>query len=206
MDDENAEMDRTAVENCLRGHKSSPRARDILDRAFGGDYWQREIDNTVPEQRQLRFVELYEDLLLRSCATHVLRFEVDTKQGRHKYFLLHASQDKRAFAAMKEAIDRANRKRERERETSSLSPELLINTDVNRVIEQLRAEYAGRRIRWAGEKYSDPSVRRFAIDETPLFPRELPALKAALLARNWAEKNAKGATARPLAFNFPYSS
>src|SRR5206468_7739847 len=39
FEEQQAEADRTAVERVLSGHQSNPRAREILTRAFGGEWW-----------------------------------------------------------------------------------------------------------------------------------------------------------------------
>lgn len=108
--DLNAELaaaDRLAVDRVLAGHASNGRADEILDRAFGGHAWRAAIDATDREDRQERFIDLYEDLLRHAGAAHVLRFAVSTEARRHKYTLLHASKQVRAFAAMKDAMHRA---------------------------------------------------------------------------------------------------
>jgi hypothetical protein len=194
---------RQAVEACLRGHASNPRAKQILDRAFGGPWWQEVIANTPDDQRQRRFTELYEDVLRRAGATHILRFSVDTKTGRHKYFLLHASQSKRAFAAMKDAMFRAKPVPVHGGDDQVRFLPADTTPDVEATVVALAAHFRGRTVRWWSKDYREETVQRFAIEETPLMYDERAALQAALGRRGWTVKAASGKPARPLRFAFP---
>ncbi len=204
-DDRAIEMaTRMAVERCLRGHASSANAKSILDRAFGGDFWQSEISATDIDRRQSRFVELYEEVLRNAGATHVLRFSVDTDRGRHKYFLLHATKDKAGFRTMKEAMYRARRAHGTEPE--NLLAEYTSETDIDAVVSALAARFAGREgVRWQSDAFQEETVQKVALEETPLLRGEIVALKAALIARGWYLRKANGKQDIPLRFNFPHA-
>jgi three-Cys-motif partner protein len=211
FEEQQAEADRTAVERVLSGHQSNPRAREILNRAFGGEWWQPIIEATPVSQRRERFVGMYEELLRRSGASHVLPFAVTTTAGRHKYTLIHASKHKRAYAAMKEAMHRARR-----RFGAQTAPSLFdgaaaepgfmsveFGGDVAAVVDALTRHFAGRRVRFSGAAYSDESVERFAVDETPLMKHELKALRAELERRGLAVRLPDGRLSVPAEFEFP---
>lgn len=210
-----AEADRLAVERVLAGHQSNDRAREILDRAFGGHWWRPLIEATPVPERQEKFVELYEQVLRESGATHVLRFAVTTETGRrrHKYTLLHASKHKRAYTAMKDAMDRARRRHEPPAESTLFdesgssatmaSPGVSFVAEIGKLADVIANEFAGKIVPWTSKKRSDVSVSQFALDETPLFPRELPALAAELERRGYTAKKPDGKPEMPKAFSFP---
>lgn len=197
FDAEQEVVAREAVENCLRGHQSSQQATQILDRAFGGHWWQPIIDATRSNQRQQQFVDLYKRVLVESGALYVLPFSVDTKEGRHKYFLLHASKNVRAYAAMKDAIARARKQYREPSLQQSLDPEFEVATDMEKAAREVAEHFAGRQVRWQSRESGAESVREYALDHTPVFPDELDALKAHLTQHGWCVAN------RPLAFAFP---
>lgn len=207
--EQDAEADRAAVERILAGHQSNDRAREILDRAFGGSWWRPVIDATPVSQRREKFVDLYAELLRTSGASHVLPFTVTSPAGRHKYTLLHASKHKRAYAAMKDAMDRARRRVQRQ-----TAPSLFDNgsdaglmtieskADFGAAVTAVLRHFSGRRVRFTHPEYKEESVERFVIDETPLLKHELKALRAELERRGLAVRHAEGDT-RASEFNFP---
>ena len=169
----------------LAGHKSNPNARAIMRRAFGNLDHEPILDAAPIELRQEKAIELYSDLLKRSGASHVLRFAVDTRDGRHKYTLLHASKEPAAFAAMKDAMYRARRF------AGAEGPQLVADTDLRPIVQQIAAQFVGGRVRWTGE---EPSVKAFALRETALMYHELDALKRELAEYSVVKK--------PLTFEF----
>jgi three-Cys-motif partner protein len=178
---------REAVARSLAGHKSNPQAKAILDKAYGGDWWHRELDGMAPALRQTRARQLYQDRVLRfRGASYVLPFSIDTERGRHKYYLLHASQHPRAFAAMKDAMHRARSKQ-------GTQVELTTNTDVEVVANAVAAHFAGQTVRWSG----DGSVQEYALAHTALWMHERGALKGELVRRRLERK-----MGRALAFSF----
>lgn len=217
-DAELAAADRLAVDRVLAGHASNARAEEILARAFGDTNWRQVIDETPVEERRDRFVDLYDDVLRWAGATHVLRFEVSTEAGRHKYTLLHASKHVRAFAVMKDAMHRARNQRAPE----SLEPTLFgvdargggdgsrdddtaprVDTAASREAVQLEAvavaiarHFAGRTVRWSGE-YGDDTVRAYARDHTPLLFHQFEPLQRVLARRGYLARK------RPVEYTFP---
>jgi three-Cys-motif partner protein len=209
FEEQQAEADRAAVERVLAGHQSNQRAREILNSAFGGEWWQPIIAATPDFHRRERFVRLYEDVLRRAGASYVLPFAVASTEGRHKYTLIHASKHKRAYAAMKEAIDRV-RRRFRPQAAPSLfeaAPEPRLSIEIgagfDAAVETIAAQFAGRRVRFRGTSYTDESVERFALDETPLMKHELQALRSELERRGFAVRRADGRLSIPAEFEFP---
>jgi|GEM_PF-1793764 len=222
-----AAADRQAVDRVLAGHKSNPRAESILTRAFGGDAWRSMVDTTPEDERRERFVALYDALLREVGATHVLRFRVTTEAGRHKYTLLHASKHVRAFAAMKDAMHRAWRKREgssmaeatpslfdvadaepgvgtadttSQRDAAQLDSGAARDaSDIDATVSALRAQFAGDTVRWTSTHYSDRTVQSFARDFSPLLLHQFPALQAALQRAGFQTRK------RPAEYSFPPS-
>jgi three-Cys-motif partner protein len=192
MDDAEQKSKRAAA-----GHKSNPQARAILIRAFGGEEIIALMQRTPIEDRQRVIRLTFQNHLINAGAPYVLPFSVDTADGRHKYFLVHASRHKRAFAAMKDAMDRTRR----EHDTHQLSgiTSRMEPTDLNSVIDALRENFQGQVVRWS-DKTSE-SVQDFALECTPIWKHELPALNAALVNLGWEEM--VGVTGKAQAFRFP---
>lgn len=211
FDLEAEEEGRAAVERVLSGHQSNTRALEILNTAFGGDRWKLILDTVAPEGRREAFVTLYEQILRDAGASHVLRFAVTTGQGRHKYTLLHASKNERAFAAMKEAMHRTRRQQPTEEAPPSLfdgtiepymGPLFSGSANVMAAADQVVQHYTGRRVRWTGSDYSDDTVQHFARDKTPLFPHEYKRLQLELERRGYLVRKANGRPDSPLTFDF----
>jgi len=180
------------------GHKSNPRAEEILKRALGGDWWMPLIDTTPPEARQRRFRDCYVTVLRQHGASYVLPFSVDTDQGRHKYFLLHGSKQAAAFVAMKDAMDRARKRQAERRGTVTLLGELIVETDIGEAADRVAAHFAGRTVRWTGLKPLRDSVKGFALEATDIWMHELEALQAEFVRRGWARMEG-----RAQAYAFP---
>jgi len=191
---------RNRMKRSLAGHKSNVDAERIMDTAFGGNWWRPIIDETPEDERQSKFVELYDGLLETIGGTKRLRLSISTPDGRHKYFLIHAAKDSRAYAVMKNAMHRARKKREEVNLTPALLEHIEIGSSITSVADVLCRHFAGRRVRWQGVS---PCVKDYAIDETPLWFDECDALKAELLRRRCTDLNDKGKPQSPLSFTFP---
>lgn len=192
----------------LAGHKSNPNADEIMNRAFGGDWWKPIIDATPEDRRREKFVELYEERVLKqSGATHCLHYRVRTPDGKHKYFLIHASKDVRAFAVMKDAMHRT---RSQALRASANRPALIdpsdagdIESDIRLIGDAVVRHFSGQRgVRWTGAR---GSVQQFVLENTPLWMHERDALKAELTRRRFTRLNDKGRPSRPMTFDFPSS-
>jgi three-Cys-motif partner protein len=177
-----------SAERIAAGYKSNPRALEILNRAYGGESWQDIIRNTPANKRGQRFRELYEQVLIDAGGDFTLPFEVNTKTGRHKYWLIHASKHSRAFSAMKHAMHRTRTQRTAERgpPSGSLLAEFSADTDVVAVADSLEEQFAGRTVSWAPD--TGDTVQGFALEHTPLWLHEREALKAELKQRGWFSK------------------
>jgi three-Cys-motif partner protein len=186
------------------GHRSNPDAKRIMDLAFGGDWWQPIVDATPESERDEKAAELYERVLRERGADYVLKFEVKTDEGRRKYYLIHGSKKPRAHAAMKGAMHRTMRNQAANRKNIELLGEFAASTDVRAVAAEIARHFAGQRVRWTYENQSIPTVKAFAIDETPLWIHECEALKTALI--QFAVMNPRGKPASPLTYVFPSAS
>ena len=197
---------RAAAKRTQAGHKSNPDAERILDKAYGGGWARAELDKTRDDLRQAKSVEIYEEMLRRLMPERklfILRFSVDTDEGRHKYFLIHVSQNKRAFAAMKDAMHRTrNQRKTREDGVGALIETLDTTTNIRVVADTIVERFAGRTVRWTMDADDSDTVKRFAIDETPLWMHECDALKDELLSRGLTHLNDKGKPKSPLTFAF----
>jgi three-Cys-motif partner protein len=187
-----------AAKRQLAGHKSNADSDAIMTRAFGGDWWKPIIDATPDRRRQAKFVELYERLLLQHGATKCLHFSVDTKVGRHKYFLIHASAHPSAFVAMKDAMHRTRTQHLAEQE--GLIGQAQPENDIRAIADVIARQFAGRQVRWTGVTVT---VQEFALKETALWRYEFDALKAELLRRGVTDLNANGRPRKPMSFTFP---
>lgn len=197
-----AERSRREVENCLRGHKSSPHAKQILDRVFGSSLWEDQIAQTPVKGRQRRFTELFEQMLKDIGASYVLRFNIETSAGRHKYFLMHASKSPSAFRAMKEAIS-ATRKQQCAAAMKPQSLFTVVSLDQQNLVAELRRAFAGRTVRWTeGGDRSEVSVKGYLLYQTQLCPDEFEGVKQTLHDTGLTVSE-KGKDLRPLRFTFP---
>jgi three-Cys-motif partner protein len=209
--EEDTERDRDAARRKAKrsaaGHKSNPNAEEIMNTAFGGDWWQPIIFGTPDDLWQEKSVELYEQILQKAGASFRLRFSVDTPGGHHKYFLIHASKNHQAYAAMKDAMHRAKAKRAAnlfgDSEAAPLFEQVETTTDVREVAAAIGREFSGKSgVLW-GDADTAGTVKYFAIHRTPLWLHECEVLKAEMLRRRWTDLNAKGRPKSPLSFSFP---
>jgi three-Cys-motif partner protein len=211
---------RADVERRLAGYTSSEQSRAIMTRAYGSDEWVAVTAKTAPSRRREALLDLYCDVLRRAGATHVLRFQVTTNAGLHKYTLLHASTHHAAFAAMKEAMHAARLSRPRGAEqpvlpslfdasggedatspTDTPSIEAAASDEARQVleaVEQIARHFAGKAdVRWDHGHAGRGSVRQYALHDTPLLIHQFDALKDALRRRGYLTK------ARPITYAFP---
>lgn len=212
-DAELQEEARLSVERVIAGHQSNDRAREILDRAFGGSGWQDRIKSIPAAERREAFVAMYEEVLRNAGATHVLHFAVTTEAGRHKYTLMHASKHPSAYVAMKEAMHRARRSRSQPEASQSLfevgeavdlGPEISSTTDLSSAVDQVETWFMGRsNVRWTGGNEPREFVRAFALRSTPLLVHELDALQHELTRRGRLDLKPDGKKSSPVTFSFP---
>jgi three-Cys-motif partner protein len=173
------------------GYKSKPSAIAILNRAFGSTKWRSELEKIPEDQwpaRRARILELYLELLKDSGASYRLKFAIQTLEGRHKYWLIHASRNVSAFVAMKEAMHRTRKEREKQLgtdEAGSVSlfadskvdrPAVQVDTDLLAVVAFARQHFAGQKVQWSGKG----GVKEGVLRGTPIMPWECDALKTEL--------------------------
>jgi len=201
------EAARRRAKRSAAGHKSNPNAEEIMNRAFGGKWWQPIIFGTPDDRWQEKSVELYEQVLEKAGATHRLRFSIDALDGQHKYFLIHASKSHQAYAAMKDAMNRAKRRADEdlfgETKMAPLFDQVQTTTDIARVADAIANEFAGKSAVFWGDENKLGTVKYFAIHHTPLWFQECDALKQLLLRRGWTDTNTKGRPKSPLSYSFP---
>jgi three-Cys-motif partner protein len=201
---------RKKAKRSAAGHKSNPNAEEIMNTAFGGDWWQSIIFGTPDSLWQEKSIELYEDVLARSGASYRLRFSVDASNGQHKYFLIHASKNHQAYAAMKDAMHRAKAKRAAdlfgEPQTAPLFEQVETTTNLDEVAALIAREFMGKSgVLW-GKTDAVGTVKYFAIHHTSLWLHECDALKRKLLSDGRTNLTTIGRPESPLSFDFPSQS
>jgi three-Cys-motif partner protein len=212
FDAELDEQDRLDVEQILAGHSSNARAAEILDITFGGKDWRKILESIPAVERRQAFVKLYREVLEDAGAAYVLPFAVTTSGGRHKYTLMHASTHSSAFAAMKEAMHRAYKKRSTPEQVQNLFDGLGINSgaqesdrtfssgaDIHEVVSQVQAAFSGKLVHWTGKTADETTVSGFALRHTPLLKHELPLLEGELTRLGYGESK------KPRTYRFPQS-
>lgn len=168
------------VEAKIAGQElTRPAAIRIMDSAFGGDSWRDDIQGVEPSQRRARVLELYQHVLRRLGATHVLPLPMRNDRDQLVYHLLHATKSAHGYTAMKEVISGALRRAPLTTDVVE-TMRFAISSDLDRVEERVRQKFAGRRIRWSADDSHVPTLRKFVLEETEAFPFELDELKKRL--------------------------
>lgn len=160
---------------------TATRAREILDAAFGDHGWQADIER-FPRgaQRRERFVERYREFLASTGARYTTIVPIWDAECQLDANLVHASRSPYGRSTLKVEVERALRKCPLPEKAKDL-----IRLDVRVSLEDVTAcardEFSGQTVRWA-EQGADPSVRRFVLQETDIFPCQLAELQ-----RRWRE-------------------
>ncbi|MCO4099722.1 MAG: three-Cys-motif partner protein TcmP [Gemmatimonas sp.] len=214
------QADLTFVEQRLGGYRGKQQSYDKMTRAFGTAAWVEIFLNTPPALRRERLLDLYGETLRKAGAKYVLRFQVTTSAGEHKYTLLHAATHSAAFAAMKKAMHSARRTIPRLAEQPvlfSLDDTKSAETDSRRhnapavetvaseevrhlhdAVEQIARRFAGQaEVRWIDGRAGRVGVKHYALHDTPLLVHQFDDLKGVLARRGYLK------TARPLTYAFP---
>lgn len=160
--------------------QTKERSQEILNAAFGGNHWQALIEGTPRGQRRERFLELYLEFLRRD-APFTLSIPVLNTDGAHVYFLLYATKNRKGYRAMKESVEFALRNGPLEFDVAE-TLRTLLRCDVARVADFIRTRFNGQEVRWAPDR-SDrtaASIRATALEETEIFPFQLPELEEKL--------------------------
>jgi three-Cys-motif partner protein len=183
---------------AVRGwERTAPASEEILDVAFGGNYWKDVMEGIPRHLARRTWLELYMDLLRRSGAAYVTPFSVVDHDDDHVYYLVHAAKGRAAVRAMKDALRSALNAREREdgRRQGMLFDTV---TDIARVVSRLERRFAGQGpVRWTDKKGYENTVQGFAICETDAFYADMDALQEMLAARGYL------VSARPFTYEFP---
>lgn len=213
--------DLSVIDQRLGGYGRKEDSIAKLTRAFGSEAWKPVFLSTPPSLRRERLLDLYGDVLRNAGATYILRFQVTTNAGEHKYTMLHASTHPAAFAAMKEAMHSARRTVPRAAEQPVLfslddtestgldsarhdapAVETVASDELRQVheaVEQIARHFAGQaEVRWTDERARRGGVKQFALHETPLLPHQFDALKDALHRRGYRTAS------RPTTYAFPH--
>jgi three-Cys-motif partner protein len=181
VEDERLQLQPKAERSKKAQTVTRERAIEILDCAFDGHGWFAVIDPLPAHERRKAFVQLYSDFLKNCGAQRVLPFPVIDADGSHRYYLLHASPSPKGYSTMKEAIEYALKH-------GPLGPDIAamvrdeLKCDVESVESLVRLNFAGAQIRWAEDPNNKlgPSVRAFALENTPMMPSQLDELKQRL--------------------------
>lgn len=215
------QADLAAIDQRLGGYGRKEDSFAKLTRAFGSEEWKTVFLNTPPALRRDRLLDVYCEVLRNAGAKYVLRFQVTTNAGEHKYTMLHASMHPAAFAAMKEAMHSARRTVPRlaeqpvlfslddsgATETDSLragapTVETVASDAVRQLrdaVEQIARHFAGQaEVRWTDERAGRVGVKQYALHETPLLIHQFDDLKSELARRRYVTQ------ARPATYAFPH--
>lgn len=155
----------------------------ILNAAFGDEHWLPEIEAMARGDRRAAFLSLYSERLKRWGATHVLQIPIVDETGARAYTLIHACKSPKAYTAMKEAVTYALK------DEKSPLPEVvvarmkrLVQSDLSVAERAVLRRFRSSQARWAEDPNirNAPSVRRFLLEDTTVYPFELPELKERL--------------------------
>jgi len=175
-----------------------PAAKRILDEAFGGESWLEAIEAVAPEERPLKFVRLYMQLLLRAGAKFGIAIPVRDKKNRRVYHLVYASKSAQGFRTMKESITTALSASDL---PSHVREEMVLdlNVDVESTITHIAQAFEGRTVPWTDSKNKHAeTVRNYALEHTGVFPQQCDEIRDAL-----AKRYKTGGTARNPTLTFP---
>jgi three-Cys-motif partner protein len=155
------------------------RAEEIMDAAFIDGRWREVL--RIPQRQRLRvFLAMYVEQLRSFGASHVFPIPIYDPGRALKYHLIHASRNGKAYEVMKDALARAI--------TSGLTGESARVLTQATVGPQVGDVAAGVRERFSGMNgipWNAPgnalSIRRYALQETPLMRWQTCELRTSLL-------------------------
>lgn len=156
-----------------------------------------EVTAADPDDRLRVLTRIFMQKLQHAGARHVLAFPVRNNHNARVYQLVYATKSKAGLRAMKEAMHAALR-------TSSLPDEarqaieLELSLHVESIVSDVVHHFTGQVVRWTGDKNRGDvvSVRRFLLEDTPVFPNQFKAVRAALVDAGYAIEK------QPLVFQF----
>jgi hypothetical protein len=123
--------------------------------------------------------------------------------GRRNYTLVHASKSLNGFVAMKEAVSTGLRSNAMPVATCDMIRDDL-RVALGLSIQTLEKNFAGTEVAWRAPKGSaSVSVRRFMLENTPMFDFQLEDLKTALVESGLIETGKTGKPKKPIKVRFP---
>lgn len=189
-DDDLPEQPPAKREQSPESRARSAKATEAVIREVFGVRWPRveaRIHGLTGVARRDALLDEYIDLLSDLKATHVLPFSVRDGDDKHHYYLVHASQHRKAFTVMKDAIRRALNQRDDE---PGVRRNLFFQTaaDVGQAVGMIERHFAGQsEVRWQDGKRPG-TVLVFAEEETDLLYGDMVALKEELERRGYVVK------------------
>jgi three-Cys-motif partner protein len=148
---------------------------EIMETAFAGWDWRSGVDAAPRAKRRQVIVDEYARMLHAIGAKYVLQMPIVRVKQRHVYHLFHATKSATGYSTMKSVVDTALRK---SRSVGSAVDAIryLVRSDMDAVEQSVRRALAGQLVPWS-ENGSAPSVRNWALRNTPAYPVEMGALK-----------------------------
>ena len=139
--------------------------------------------------------------LEESGAKYVISLPVRKNANQRVYRIVHASKSKQGLRTMKEAMDSALR-------AGYLPDDAIeairfeLSVPVEDIVAQLRLRFGGLTVWWteANNRGQVLTIKKYLLEETPVFPDQLGAIKESLVELDYRE------TKRPLTFRFPLES
>lgn len=179
-----------------------PACRDYLHRALGGSDWEAKLDRIAPRLRSDAFLELFLDALLKAGAEHVLAVPMRAADGPRVYALVYASKSLKGLVTMKECVSFGLRSNNLPTEVSDrIRAEL--RSPVLLTVQTLEHNFPGRTIRWRDDASGAESVRRFVLEDTPMFDFQLEELQGALIDAGYIDLGKSGNPKKPIFVRFP---
>jgi three-Cys-motif partner protein len=155
-----------------------------------------ELDALPPGGRLLALTTIFTRRLTESGAKYVLSFPVRNERSTRVYQLVHASKSRQGLRAMKEAMQTAlnlSSLPDEAREAISFD----VSVEIGPVINDVRERFSGSEVRWSQDRNrATDTVRRYLLEETPVFPNQLPEIRAELV------ETCRVVSRKPLVFSF----
>jgi three-Cys-motif partner protein len=156
-------------------------AEEILDAAFGGLPWRERIAAVPQSARRAEFVALYKEFLRDCDAPYVLPIPMRNTENQHVYYLIHASRSVHGYVTMKEAVSSAlGRSQLGEHATNTMR--FAIRSNLPAVVRDILTRFTGRTVPWTTAGPEGGPLRDYVLQQTPVFPHEVPALHELLKA------------------------
>jgi hypothetical protein len=139
---------------------------------------------------------MYEEVLRARGAAHVAVIPIVDQTSLHKYHLMHASKNSRAYSTMKDAVSRALRVYEGNRLATAVM-RFRLSANEPEMVSLVLARFARAEVAWGDERTAG-TVKHFLLNDTPAFPDQMDDIK-----RRLADYKLPG---RRLMYRFPATS